>query len=146
MSGLFADGSRRKRLIGRLVNHLITSCRIVEAEGFEEPLLRYRATMPGGPARLLSALKRLVREKVILSPSVQHLEFKGQGMVVAVFEALASDPMSFLPWDTQARHTAPGADGMRVICDHVAGMTDAFLLRTYERLFSPRMGSVFDRI
>ena len=28
----------------------------------------------------------------------------------------------------------------------VAGMTDAFLMRTYERLFSPRMGSVFDRL
>ncbi|WP_352686016.1 hypothetical protein [Mesorhizobium sp. M0601] len=25
-------------------------------------------------------------------------------------------------------------------------MTDGFLLKTYERLFSPRMGSVFDRL
>ena len=35
---------------------------------------------------------------------------------------------------------------MRVICDHISGMTDQFLLKTYERLFSPRMGSVFDRL
>ena len=28
---------------------------------------------------------------------------------------------------------------------YVAGMTDAHLLRTYERMFSPRMGSVFDK-
>lgn len=33
-----------------------------------------------------------------------------------------------------------------VICDHIADMTDAFLLKTYERLFTPRMGSVFNRI
>lgn len=66
-------------------------------------------------------------------------------MAVAVFEALASEPMSFLPWDTQVRYEA-AENKHRVICDHVAGMTDAFLLRTYERLFSPRIGSVFDRL
>ncbi|MER8732709.1 hypothetical protein NKH28_23220 [Mesorhizobium sp. M1227] len=32
-----------------------------------------------------------------------------------------------------------------MICDHISGMTDAFLLKTYDRLFSPRMGSVFDK-
>ncbi|WP_352980535.1 hypothetical protein [Mesorhizobium sp. M1227] len=37
------------------------------------------------------------------------------------------------------------ADPVRVICDHISGMTDAFLLKTYDRLFSPRMGSVFDK-
>lgn len=35
--------------------------------------------------------------------------------------------------------------GMRAICDDVAGLTDTYLLRIYERLFSPRMGSVFDK-
>jgi dGTPase len=81
--------------------------------------------------------------KVIRSAAVQHLEFKGQNMVVAVFEALAADPKSLLPETTRARYEA-SPDPKRVICDHVAGMTDGFLLRTYERLFSPRMGSVFD--
>jgi dGTPase len=33
-----------------------------------------------------------------------------------------------------------------VICYYVAGMTDAHLLRTYERLFAPRMDSVFDKL
>jgi dGTPase len=33
-----------------------------------------------------------------------------------------------------------------VICDYVAGMTDGFLLKTYNRLFSPGMGSVFDML
>lgn len=66
-------------------------------------------------------------------------------MVVAVFEALATDPNSLLPEGTRARYEAAD-DKMRVICDHIAGMTDGFLLRTYERLFSPRMGSVFDQL
>lgn len=96
-------------------------------------------------ARFLKVLKEVARERVIKSPGVQHLEFKGQGMVIAVFEALASEPMSFLPWPTRTRYEA-ASDGRRAVCDHVAGMTDGFLLRTYQRLFSPRMGSVFDRV
>jgi dGTPase len=65
--------------------------------------------------------------------------------VVAVFETLASDPKALLPRSTYDRF-AKSDFSPRVICDHIAGMTDSFLLKTYDRLFSPRMGSVFDRL
>ncbi|WP_260929477.1 anti-phage deoxyguanosine triphosphatase [Novosphingobium sp. 9] len=135
----------RKRNIGRMVTHLITSVEIKAEEDFATPLLRYRVDLPKPQRDFLNALKKAVMEKVIRSAGVQQLEFKGQSMVVAVFEAFATDPKSLLPDSTRARYEAAD-DKMRVICDHVAGMTDGFLLRTYERLFSPRMGSVFDRI
>ncbi|MBQ1500347.1 MAG: dGTPase [Sphingomonas sp.] len=142
---LYRGGRLRKRYISRMVHHLITSCRIREIEGFDEPLVRFRAYMEDGPAEFLSALKDVVRERVILDPSVQQLEFKGQRMVVAVFEAFSSEPKSLLPRETYARWELAD-DKPRVICDHIAGMTDSFLLKTYDRFFSPRMGSVFDRI
>jgi hypothetical protein len=82
---------------------------------------------------------------VITSPAVQHLEFKGQEMVVAVFEVMQADPARLLPREELAKYDAVGGD-LRVICDVVAAMTDTHLLKTYERLFSPRMGSVFDRL
>jgi len=66
-------------------------------------------------------------------------------MVVSVFEALETEPKSLLPRDTLQSYDASD-DQLRVICDHVSGMTDAYLLRTYERLFSPRMGSLFDKL
>lgn len=142
---LTGDQRTRKRNISRMVGHLITSVRIHTVEAFEAPLLRYRAELPEPQLRFLKALKTAVKMKVIRSASVQHLEFKGQNMVVAVFEALATAPKALLPESTRARYEA-SEDPMRVICDHIAGMTDGFLLRTYERLFSPRMGSVFDQI
>ena len=142
---LFGEGGRRKRFISRLVFHFITHCRIDTLEGFEEPLIRYKAAMAEAPRRFLTALIEAVRETVILSPAVQHLELKGQTMVVAVFETLASDPKALLPKPTCRRFEESG-DDRRVICDHIAGMTDGFLLKTYDRLFSPRMGSVFDRL
>ena len=142
---LTGDQRTRKRNIGRMVTHLITSVEIRTVDAFETPLMRFRVGLPERQRGFLKALKTAVREKVIKSAAVQQLEFKGQTMVVAVFEALAADPKSLLPESTRARYEAAG-DGTRVICDHVAGMTDGFLLRTYERLFSPRMGSVFDQI
>ena len=128
-----------------MVGHLIMSVQVRTGEMFETPLMRYRVDLPERQRKFLKTLKKAVKEKVIRSASVQHLELKGQNMVVGVFEALATDPKSLLPGTTRMRYLNSD-DPLRVICDHIAGMTDGFLLRTHERLFSPRMGSVFDRI
>jgi len=145
VEGLFGDGRSRKRFIGRMVNHLVVHTRIEIVNEFDEPFIRYRAVIDDGPKQFLDVLQKAVRETVIRSASVQHLEFKGQKMVVSVFEALNSDPKSFLPRDTLKLYQE-NEEPKRVICDHIAGMTDTFLLKTYDRLFSPRMGSVFDRL
>jgi len=142
------DGRKRKRCISRMVNFLIGNCHIETLAEFDEPLLRYRAAMHPAPRAFLKELKDAVHQLVISSPSVQHLEFKGQRMVVSVFETFQTEPKAFLPRDTHALYQqAQGETArMRVICDHISGMTDSFLLKTYERLFSPRMGSIFDRL
>lgn len=145
VAALAGNQKTRKRTISRMVGHLITSVQIETMDQFETPLMRFRAALPVPQRKFLKALKGAVMKKVIKSASVQHLEFKGQNMVVAVFEALATDPKSLLPESTRVRYETAD-DKARVICDHIAGMTDGFLLRTYERLFSPRMGSVFDHI
>lgn len=144
VSNLFSGGGWRKRFIGRLVHHFMTSVELVTLDEFEEPLVRYRARVKALDRKFLDALQTLIEEKVIFTPNVQHLEYKGQKLVVSVFEAFQSDPKQLLPSDVYARY-APKKD-LRVICDYVAGMTDDFLLKTYDRLFSPRMGSVFDRL
>lgn len=145
IDGLFGESGQRKRYIGRLVHHFITAVEYDERLEFTEPLLRYRAKVREPQRSFLDVLQNLVIADVIKSPEVQHLEFKGQSMVVAVFEALESDPKRLLPRDALKRYDAAGGD-LRIICDHVAGMTDSYLLKTYERLFAPRMGSVFDRL
>jgi dGTPase len=145
VDGLFGDSGDRKHFVSRLVFHFITAVEFVEYPEFAEPLVRYRARLAPRQREFLNALQKFVSKWVIKSPGVQHLEFKGQGMVVAVFEAMQCDPERLLPRDAYARFEAAGKDP-RVICDFVAGMTDTYLLRTFERLFSPRMGSVFDKL
>ena len=108
-------------------------------------MIRYRAEMQDGPKAFLGALKEAVYRAVIQSAGVQQLEFKGQKMVVSVFEALASEPELLLPADQLSR-VRRGEDVPRVICDYIASMTDGALLKAYDRLFSPRMGSIFDQL
>lgn len=145
VAGLFGDANTRKRYISRLVHHFLTGVAYVEKPGFIEPLLRWGVALDKPRRKFLDALQGFVVREVIASPEVQQLEFKGQAMVVAVFEALAADPARLLPRDELVRFDKAQGDA-RVICDHVAAMTDTHLLKTYERLFSPRMGSVFDRL
>lgn len=144
---LFGRNGTPKRLIGRMVNYLISGSSLAANAMFADPFLRYQARLSEDRQLLLDGLKQVVMRHVILGAPVQQLEFKGQQMVLSVFDALSSDPEALLPAKTQGRYrAADAAQKRRVICDHVAGMTDGFLVRTYERLFSPRMGSVFDRI
>jgi dGTPase len=145
IDGLFGGAASRKRFIGRLVHHFLTAVEFIEVPEFAEPFLRWRVRVASPQREFLDVLQDFVVREVIKSPAVQHLEFKGQGMVVAVFEAMQADPQRLLPRDELAKFEAAGGN-LRIICDYVAAMTDTHLLKTYERLFSPRMGSVFDRL
>lgn len=142
---IFGDGSERKHQINRIFNCVIPTVQINEVESLSEPKIRYRASLRTEVMEFVAAVKNLVREEVIYSPNVQHLEFKGQMMVVSIFEVIKAEPKKFLPSDVMLR-CENGGCSLRDICDYVAGMTDAYLLKTYERLFSPRMGSVFDKL
>jgi len=142
---LFGNGNERKHQINRVLNMVIPSVEISAKAEFAEPRIKYQAALPAPVMKFVTALKDLVREEVIYSPSVQHLEFKGQMMVVSVFEVMRSDPEKFLPADVLERYR-DSSDPLRQICDYVAGMTDSYLMKTYDRLFSPRIGSVFDKL
>ena len=133
VASLFGTGKVRKRCISRLVGHFIRAVNLKTEDEYIEHLVRYRVEMSASYRIFLDALQDLVVQNVIRNPSVQHLEFKGQKMVVSVFEALASDPELLLPSDAYATFEAAGND-LRMICDHVAGMTDGFLLRIRHKI------------
>lgn len=148
---LFSDASyKRKRAIGGLVHKFIISTDVRESglPGATTPLIKWNAGMQKAPRALMEHIFDLVLNKVIKSPNVQQLEFKGQKLVVELFEALSSDPLRLLPSDAKTRyeHAADEAGRMRVICDFIAGMTDEYATRFYEKLYYPHKGSIFDRL
>ncbi|WP_180171487.1 anti-phage deoxyguanosine triphosphatase [Acinetobacter sp. YH12023] len=142
------DSYRRKEQIGNLVHQFITSIYLQENKIFEEPLLRWNAFMAEPWDSLREHIFELVFKKVIKSTNVQLLEFKGQKIVIELFEALSSDPKRLLPKSTYDKYDQ-GKDNnekMRVICDYVSGMTDEYATRLYEKIYAPHKGSIFDHL
>lgn len=144
--GIFSGSTRRlKHAVSRLVEYFKGCVRLTEDPEFTHPLLRLQAEMTQPAATILGGFKDLVMARVITSPEVQTLEYKGQQLVVRLFEVLRENPQRLLP-ATTLRSFETAETPERVVCDYLAGMTDSHATRTYHKLFSPDVGSVFDRL
>jgi dGTPase len=104
--------------------------------------------MPELHSEALKIFKQFVYLKVIQKPEVQLLEYKGQQVVMELFQAFSSDPQRLLPENTRKRwHLAQmQGDGCRVIADYIAGMTDEFASRLYSNMFVPKRGGTHDTL
>jgi dGTPase len=133
----------RKDAIGALVNCFITSIEIKQTEpAFAQDLLKHNAIFLAEYEAALSVFKRYVFERVIRKPDIQLIEYKGQQIVMALFQTFASDPERLLPENTRQRWREADKknNGHRVISDYIAGMTDGFAARLYGDLFMPSVG------
>lgn len=143
----------QKEAIGGLVNYLITAIELVDqnqilATNFKEPLLRYNAQHPIAAAQALQIFKDFVYQYVIKQTSIQQIEYRGQQIIMELFEALASDPERLLPKSTAIRWQQAEVSGQnpyRVIADYVAGMTDEYATRLYQTLFLPLQQTGFGK-
>lgn len=142
---LFSDHHHlQKDAIGGLVNYLITAIKITDLNEqadiyFDEPLLRYNATLSSQTAQALKIFKDFVYQYVIKLTSLQRLEYRGQQIVMELFEALSSDPIRLLPSNSAKRWQQAmenGENSERVIADYIAGMTDDYATRLYQSLFN----------
>lgn len=140
---LFGDTWERKDAIGAMVKTLITQVEHYEISTFSEPLLQHNIRIKAGPADdLLKCLKKVVSKKVIKSANVQTLEYRGLRMVAELFQALRTNPDRLLPESTQNKIKNRGISLERGIADYIAGMTDEYATKMYERLFIPREGTI----
>lgn len=146
---LFSNsGKDRKHAISKLVGYFVNSTNVVENKNFSHPLLRYNAALPQEQASVLKIFKDFVRDQVIMRPQVQTLEYKGQQIVLKLFEVLLENPKKLLPKNTYETYAQCSGDQQqrRCISDFISGMTDTYATKLYHRLFSPDMGSIYDRI
>jgi len=148
---LFSEESyKRKRAIGGLVHEFIKNIEIkrTDISTAVTSLIAWNAYIHEAHGKLLEHIFELVKNKVIKSSNVQQLEFKGQKLVVELFDALSSDPERLLPENSLKRYKGEKDDAKkpRIICDFIAGMTDEYATRLYEKLHYPHKGSIFDRL
>ncbi|TLS66850.1 anti-phage deoxyguanosine triphosphatase [Photobacterium damselae] len=139
---MFGSHHERKDAIGALVNALLTSINIAPSiqdgiHRFDEPLLQWNAYLSDTMELVLNTLKQFVSIYVVKKPEIQLFEYKGQQLVMELFEVFASDPERLLPEETRQRWFEAcmnESNPMRVIADYISGMTDGYTQRLYERL------------
>ena len=86
----------------------------------------------------LQIFKDFVYNFVIKQTSIQRLEYRGQQIVMELFEALSSDPLRLLPTNSAKRWQQAkekNENAFRVIADYIAGMTDEYASRLHQTLF-----------
>lgn len=143
---LFSETNKtRKKAISFLVNYFIRSCTLQRRGLFANDLLDIEARMTEQAGRELEVLKNFVVKHVVKIVEVQTLEYKGQQMIVRLFEAIADNPSRLLPKKYYDEYVAHDMD-VRVICDYVAGTTDDYATKVYHKIFTPSSGSIFDRL
>lgn len=127
---------QRKNAIGALVNYFITHVHWVQTSEFDEPLLAYNAKLPEPVTAVLKVFKTFVYDYVIRDVDTQRIEYKGQRMLIEMFQIFDADPERLLPRNTVMRwqNAQTEQQKKRVICDYIAGMSDAYALRVYQQL------------
>jgi dGTPase len=128
--------------IGRMVDDLLAETRRRLAEAQPQSAADVRAA--GRPLVALSpalvaetrALKAFLRARMYRHPRVAALRDPSQLVVAGLFEALHADPAA-MPGDWGAATPLAEPDRARHVADFIAGMTDRYALKTYERLIGP---------
>ena len=141
---LFLGQRQRKQSISRLVHHFISSVEVLKQEKFEHNLLDLQAVLPFYIKNQLELIKKFILDNEIFKFEVTSLNYKGQQMIVKLFETILANPKELLPISDYTKYMENR--DVRVICDYISGTTDRYLVKIYERIFIPNKGSVFDKL
>lgn len=134
---LAESGQLRTALTAQLVGEMVRS---VEVEIDEQHPMLSKAKLSDAALLKVETLKNYNFEATIFSTRLKVAEFRGYGIVSAIFDALSS-PKGYLlmPDDVRqlySRFEANATARMRVVCDFIAGMTDRYAIEFYGRLHS----------
>ncbi len=147
-----------ERAFARKIGEFIQAVRLEEQDNFLSDLTnryRFRLEIDLEIRQEANFYKKLAVELVFRTPELHQIEYKGNFVLERLFRAYRENylaqgqkKLSLLPESLgQALAEEPDETRkMRLVCDHLAGMTDGFALRTYKRLFDPDFGSIMDLV
>ena len=134
-----------RRIIDRQVSDLISASE-ARLQGLSGPAEVRAAAEPGAAfspemAEANRALKAFLRRELYRHFRVMRMARKGERVIEALWQAFMEDPI-LLPTafrrDAEAAEAEAGTTGRAtVVADYIAGMTDRYALREYERIFDP---------
>ena len=128
-----------RRMIGHVVNDLIEStAAAIERSGVEsiDDVRRHDGPLVGfGPEvlEMHTSLKKFLRENLYRHDQVRSMNEKTQTMIEVLFERYMADPGRMPGW-FEKQAAGKTENRARVVADYIAGMTDRFAIREFERL------------
>ena len=143
--------------MNRVVGDLIQSASLRPEKNFMTARTRRHAytveIKPEAKSRI-KLHKKLSRDLVFGSSALQQIEFKGTQILRQLTDALFGNYLGAAPEKVlvpaDVHHAVRSAKNVsakaRLLCDHLSGMTDAYALRSYKRLFDPDYGSISELI
>jgi dGTPase len=140
----FITDMERHRIIRRLVGKEVTS--VIEAthQALVEHNIQSVDAVRNMPHNLVShtpefaqlnrELKQFLYKNLYCHWRIMRMANKAKRILTELFNAYVEDP-SILPQQTQAK--LEKENSYQVVCDYIAGMTDRYAIKEYERLFNP---------
>ncbi len=147
-----------ERLIAGKIGKFIRACSLIKTEtfmGVATSRYRFGLDIDRTIQQEAELYKKISVDLVFRSPQLHQLEHKGMYLLDKIFSAFrenylekADSTINLLPHDAEqiVRAAPTPSQKMRLLCDHIAGMTDGFAIRTYKRLFDAEFGSLADLI
>jgi dGTPase len=148
--------NRIGRTFAYKIGQFIKGCHLDENDSFMNDLTnryRYKLVIDPEIKNECRLYKRISLDLVFRSAQIYQLEYKEYQILSKLFDAYKEQyidrgkpRLRILPFYVEAA-LAQEKDEMkraRLICDHLAGMTDGFAIRTFKRLFNPDFGSIVD--
>lgn len=149
---LFGKGvdksNNRKRTMGAIVHSLIHSAVIIKDDEFESKLLAYKVILKPEAKVFLQSLQAITTKHMIDLHTVKTFEYRGQRILLSLINAFSASPLTLMTPSSVEMYKAAKDETSkkRIICDYIAGMTDDYAIKIYERLFVPRHGNVFEKL
>ncbi len=141
---LFYDQKGRKYAIGQLVNYFITNIYVIKQDVFITNILDLQVTLPLHIQQQLAYIKHFIVNCQINNMVFNSLNYKWQQMIIKLFNTIVENPKELLPNSDYKKYCIN--EDSRIICDYIAGMTNIYLNKIYQRIFLPNNGSIFDKI
>ena len=135
-----------RRMIGEQVVDLVKNSQsliqqsgvasIADVRAYPTALIRFSDDM-FEQSRLM---KKFLRENLYFHHQVYRMTRKAHQIIEALFDAFINDqrllPPEHQTYAKQARLSGGDVDYARVVADYIAGMTDRFAIKEYDRLFT----------
>ncbi len=154
---MMAKNSLQRKMNG-VIGELIQSASLTPTENFMTTRTRRHSyalvRQPEAETRI-KLLKDLSRDLVYRSSALHQIEFKGAHILKQLAQTLflnyletSAKPVALVPGEVHRAvlNAKSPVEAARLLCDHLAGMTDAYALRSYKRLFDPDYGSISELI